>query len=408
VAAPVDERPARLERARRDDAEVDGLAAEPEPALGDARDVEQVVDQPHELADLAVDDVAAPRDDRGVLGLRAHELDDVADRGQRVAQLVREHRQEVVLAAVGVAQRLLEPHGLGDVGQRAADDARVALAVALDAAPRAQPARRAVGRHAELHDVVVAALDHRLQPRQHDRPVLLVDRGQQRLERQAAGDRGGVGAEEGGQALVARDAVVGDLPVPGRHRAGGQRQAQALLAGAHALGRRLELGRALDHAPLELRVEQLELPRLAVELGKGRDLGAQQLGHDRHRDVVHRAALVAADAVDVAHEDRGDEDDRRRVEARVLPDHVDQVEAVELRHADVDEDDGDVVLEEQVERLARRAGLDQVLAELAEDGLVAEQLGRLVVDHQHVDLGPFAHATSGASTSATRTGAARC
>ena len=55
------------------------------------------------------------------------ELDGVADGGERVAQLVGEHGQELVLAAVGLRQLgepspelLLQPLPLGDV----ADDAR--------------------------------------------------------------------------------------------------------------------------------------------------------------------------------------------------------------------------------------------------------------------------------------------
>ena len=115
------------------------------------------------------------------------------------------------------------------------------------------------------------------------------------------------------------------------------------------------------------RVELLELPRLAVQLGKHLDLGAQHLGNDRHRHIVHRAHLVAAQPVDVGQMDGGDEDDRGLLEPRMLADHGGQLEAVELRHADVDQHDGDVGLQQMLERLARRRRLDQVLAELAQD-----------------------------------------
>jgi hypothetical protein len=84
--------------------------------------------------------------------------------------------------------------------------------------------------------------------------------------------------------------------------------------------------------------------------------------------------------------DGGDEDDRRLLEARVLADHRRQLEPVELRHADVDQDDGDILLEQLLERFARRGGLDQILAKLGENRLVAQQLGRLVVDQQNIDL----------------------
>ena len=110
----------------------------------------------------------------------------------------------------------------------------------------------------------------------------------------------------------------------------------------------LELGGALGDPLLELGVELLELPGLAVELGEHPDLGAQHLGNDRHRDVIHRAHLVAAQPVEVGQLDGGDEDDRRLLEARMLADHRRQLEAVELRHADVDQHDGDVGLQQML------------------------------------------------------------
>ena len=48
----------------------------------------------------------------------------------------------------------------------------------------------------------------------------------------------------------------------------------------------------------------------------------------------------------------------------MLADHRRELEAVELRHADVDQDDRDVRLEQLLQRLAADARLDQVLAEL--------------------------------------------
>ena len=56
---------------------------------------------------------------------------------------------------------------------------------------------------------------------------------------------------------------------------------------------------------------------------------------------------------------RRHEDDRRPLEARVLADHRRQLVAVEVRHADVDQDDGDLVAS---------AGISSAsLAELARD-----------------------------------------
>jgi hypothetical protein len=150
--------------------------------------------------------------------------------------------------------------------------------------------------------------------------------------------------------------------------------------------RGLELGGALRDATLQLLVELLEQPRLAIKLGEDPDLGAQHLGDDRHRNVVDRAHFIGAQAIDVGQMDGGNEDDRCLLKARVLADHGSQLEPVELRHADVHQDDGDILLEQLLERLPGRSGLDEILAQLAEDRLVAQELGRLVVDQQNIDL----------------------
>jgi hypothetical protein len=69
----------------------------------------------------------------------------------------------------------------------------------------------------------------------------------------------------------------------------------------------------------------------------------------------------------------------------MLPDHRRQLVAIELRHHHVNQHDGDFLPQQAFECFGRRAHLDQVLPELAEDGLVGEQLRRLVIDQQDVD-----------------------
>ena len=176
-------------------------------------------------------------------------------------------------------------------------------------------------------------------------------------------------------------------------------------------GRLLQFRRARAHAILELAVEPLELPRLAVELGEHLDLGAQHFGHHGHGHVVDRAHLVAAQPVDIADLDRGDEDHRRLLEARMLADHGRKLEAVELGHADVDQDDRDLVLEQVFKRLAARGGDDEVLAELLQDHLIGEQLGRLIVHEEDVDFLMLHHLVPPISDAATcewRAAIARC
>ena len=70
----------------------------------------------------------------------------------------------------------------------------------------------------------------------------------------------------------------------------------------------------------------------------------------------------------------------------MLADHRGELEAVQLRHADVDQNDRDFVLEQIFQRLAAGRGVDEIFVELLQDDLIAEQLRRLIVDQQDVDL----------------------
>ena len=77
-------------------------------AARDARDLEQVVDQAHEMVHLALHDVCDLR--RRGIGRAARILSRCEageQRRQRIAQLVAERGQELVLAPIGVAKRLV-------------------------------------------------------------------------------------------------------------------------------------------------------------------------------------------------------------------------------------------------------------------------------------------------------------
>ena len=78
--------------------QLEALGADAQLSLADPRGVEQVIDQVREAIELPVDDLQglllAHRIGRAV----AQHRDPVLDRGERVSQLVREHREELVLA----------------------------------------------------------------------------------------------------------------------------------------------------------------------------------------------------------------------------------------------------------------------------------------------------------------------
>ena len=72
----------------------------------DAGDVEQVVDQPDHVPELPLHHGAGLGDGVGVAAGEPHDLQAVAERGERVAQLVGQQREELVLAPVGLPERL--------------------------------------------------------------------------------------------------------------------------------------------------------------------------------------------------------------------------------------------------------------------------------------------------------------
>ena len=161
---------------------------------------------------------------------------------------------------------------------------------------------------------------------------------------------------------------------------------QRLFPVAQIRRRRLQLRGSLGDAPLQFAIQPLQLPRLAKQIHEDADLGAQNLRNDRHRHVVDRAARVSLEPVEIGQMDAGDEDDRRLLKARVLAHHRRQLESVELRHADIDQDHGHVGVEQMIERLARGTRRNQRFTEPAEHRLVAQQLARLIVDEKNVRL----------------------
>ena len=102
-----EQRPYRVDRGVDDGAEVDGLQFELQLPACDARNVEQVVEQPRHVRHLAMNHLARPRQlvlrqiwQRQHLGSRAY-------RRQGIPELVRQRGEELVLAVIGLTQRFL-------------------------------------------------------------------------------------------------------------------------------------------------------------------------------------------------------------------------------------------------------------------------------------------------------------
>jgi hypothetical protein len=80
-----------------------------------------------------------------------------------------------------------------------------------------------------------------------------------------------------------------------------------------------------------------------------------------------------------------EEDDRRLLRPRPGADHLRRLEAIHDRHVHVEEDDGEVLLQERSQRLASGVRADEGLAEVAQDRFQRHELVRPVVDEQDAD-----------------------
>jgi hypothetical protein len=106
VSRIVDRRAVVLDGVADRGGEVDRRLAQLDRPAVDARQLEEVVDQAHEVRGLTLEHFVHAS--RGLaVGRHAQDLQAVAQRRKRIAELVGERRQELVLAPVGLAQRFL-------------------------------------------------------------------------------------------------------------------------------------------------------------------------------------------------------------------------------------------------------------------------------------------------------------
>src|SRR5580658_9650373 len=131
-----------------------------------------------------------------------------------------------------------------------------------------------------------------------------------------------------------------------------------------------------------------------MQVRKNAHLCPQQFRHDWYRDVVHRAALIGLQPVEVSEMDGGNKNDGGLLKTWMLPDHVRKLETIKLRHAYVHQHDGNVSLQQKVQRFPARLGFDEVFAQLAKDRFVTKQFARLIIYHQNVDFFLLRHSAS--------------
>ncbi len=112
MSALVDERARALNSPLDDGAQNERLLAKLDLAARDARDVEEVVDQPGHVLDLPLDDLARARDANRLVLVDAHDLQGRGHRRERVSELVAEHCEEFVFAAIDLGELVdLAPQG---------------------------------------------------------------------------------------------------------------------------------------------------------------------------------------------------------------------------------------------------------------------------------------------------------
>jgi hypothetical protein len=135
-----------------------------------------------------------------------------------------------------------------------------------------------------------------------------------------------------------------------------------------------------------------------VQLDEHFDLAAQDLRDHRRQDVIDRAQRIPARGLHLVGV-RGHEDDRRVLGLAVLADQLGGLDAVDVGHVDVEQDDREVALQELAQRVRAGVRHDQVLAKLLQYHLECQTLVRQVIDYKDVDpvVLHFFHASDAAN-----------
>jgi hypothetical protein len=118
------------------------------------------------------------------------------------------------------------------------------------------------------------------------------------------------------------------------------------------------------------------VPGLPEQVGKYPHLGQQKLGDDWHMNIVDGPVAVPFDTIGVGQRDGGDKNDCGLLKARMIADHPSEFKTVELRHADIAQNDSDVLFEKMLERLSGGPGFDQVFSEALQGGKSDEAFRR--------------------------------
>ena len=183
VPGRVDRRAGRLDRAAHHVGQQDPGPPQLHLVAADPGHVEQVVDQPHHVARAAGPSSPGPAPAPPRSSRQADDLQAVADRGQRVPQLVGQQGEELVLLPVGLPQRVLGlPAARSRPGRcRAPDRPAAAPPPSKNARPRTRihrtsPSVRMI-RCSTSNVARPGRVERRADPAQHLVPVVRVEVG---------------------------------------------------------------------------------------------------------------------------------------------------------------------------------------------------------------------------------------
>ena len=260
-------------------------------------------------------------------------------RGERVAQLVGEHREELVLAAVGLAQLAVQPGGLDDAGRLPGvelDQADLALARAVglaeegrDEAPAAAPSRLVSG-------TAKTPRKPPSRPGSRDGSPAASASTSGTMTQPCSATRPPGGRHDGGHAAVALQVLVGQADAGGDLQVAPLAVAepdQADLGPHHAHGRRQDLlqRRLQPRRGRQLGADPVQVAQVRELLGQ-RGLGLVELPLDplAPGDVPHQAAQAERPALVVADDAGGLADPDRAAVDRLGP--VFQLEVAAVGH----------------------------------------------------------------------------
>ena len=280
-------------------------------SASDAGHVEQIVDQPHDVLDLALDDaaLAVGADDAAQI----HQLQRREDRRQRIAQLVPEHRQEFVLRAV---RRFRLTPRLGELGHFEAHDRDPRDAAVFGERLVDEVEERLLGfRAAAIEHDPHGSADIRLARREHVVEQLVESLPAELRQRR----RESVCRRPGGVPTIARYAWLANSNT----WSGPRRIATPTGACSKMPASRSAWASSTDRT---LRAHHLRL-----------DARDQLARGERLDEIVVRAGLQPLDARLFAGT-RRQQDHRHRLRPLVGAQALQQLEPVELRHHDVGDD----------------------------------------------------------------------